>query len=279
VAEARQALFPDLADAADVALRAGSAAAARQRRRRIFIGIALRRSVKPECISALTERAIARATTSCGHRCFSWNCSARYSQMARLSQIVISPATSTGTRPAAENSRCWVAVSGWSSSTRTSWNGMPKAVITTHGPHRPRRIILVADDEGQAGLRLAWSRVCDRVGSSSVVCMWFLFIEVVVSARRGRGSRRSARRRQVVRRHRLQRRRADAQAGRGQRLDGRIDDIIDLHRIEVVAAHDGLARQQFEQGRLQPASPGGNGQHRPLAAAVAACQAHQLGQR
>ena len=99
----------------------------------MFIDIALRRPAKPECISAQTERAIARAATSCGHRCLSGNCSARYSQMARLSQIVISPAISTGTRPAPEYSAMRVAVSGWSSSTRTSWNGMPNAVSATHG--------------------------------------------------------------------------------------------------------------------------------------------------
>ena len=68
----------------------------------MFIDMAVRRPEKPECISALTERAIARAATSCGHMCRSGNCSARYSQIARVSQIVISPAISTGTRPAPE---------------------------------------------------------------------------------------------------------------------------------------------------------------------------------
>ena len=81
----------------------------------------------------LTINAIARAATSCGHRCFSWNCSARYSQIARLSQIVMSPATSTGTRPAAEYSAMRLEVSGVSSRTRTSLKGMPKATIATQG--------------------------------------------------------------------------------------------------------------------------------------------------
>src|SRR5690349_6784075 len=55
---------------------------------RKFIHIALRRSMKPECISALTDRALARAALSRGHSALSGNVSARYSQIASESQIV-----------------------------------------------------------------------------------------------------------------------------------------------------------------------------------------------
>mgnify|MGYP006138169133 CR=1 FL=1 len=51
---------------------------------------------KPLCICAQAERAWARAATSLGQRPASGNCSARYSQIARLSQIVMSPGVNDG---------------------------------------------------------------------------------------------------------------------------------------------------------------------------------------
>ena len=68
----------------------------------MFIGQALRRPVKPLCISAQMLRARARAVRSAGQSCFSGNCSATYSAIARVSQTVRSPSTSTGTLPTGE---------------------------------------------------------------------------------------------------------------------------------------------------------------------------------
>src|SRR3990172_545305 len=56
-----------------------------------------RRLVKPECISALTERATARASTSTGHSCAAGNSSAIYSQIASESHTPNSPLINTGT--------------------------------------------------------------------------------------------------------------------------------------------------------------------------------------
>ena len=67
-----------------------------------FIGMLLRRLVKPLCISAQTERACARAFGSAGHSCARGKRSASVSQMASESHTVMSPSTSTGTRPAGE---------------------------------------------------------------------------------------------------------------------------------------------------------------------------------
>ena len=98
-----------------------------------FIDMSERSAAKPECISAHTQRAIARAATSCGHMFFSGNCSARYSQIASESQIVMSPASRIGTRPADEYWAIRAAVSGRSSRMRISSNGMPNARMATHG--------------------------------------------------------------------------------------------------------------------------------------------------
>jgi len=56
----------------------------------------------PECISALIERALARARVSAGQSRFSGCFSARYSQIASESHTVKLPSTNTGTRPAGE---------------------------------------------------------------------------------------------------------------------------------------------------------------------------------
>ncbi len=69
---------------------------------RTFIGRWLRSAEKPECISALTARAMARAVPSAGQSFASGNISARYSQMARLSHTVRSLCFSAGTLPEGE---------------------------------------------------------------------------------------------------------------------------------------------------------------------------------
>ena len=53
--------------------------------------------------------------------------------MASESQITVSPASSSGTRPEAEYFAIRLAVSGVSSGMRTSLNGMLNAVIATQG--------------------------------------------------------------------------------------------------------------------------------------------------
>src|SRR5215475_15991671 len=69
---------------------------------RNFIGKFSRRAANPECISALTERAVARALASDGHSFRSGNSSLRYSQIASESQMTVSPSIRTGTRPEGE---------------------------------------------------------------------------------------------------------------------------------------------------------------------------------
>ena len=71
--------------------------AVRRLRARAFIGHSERSVVNPECISALTARASARAARSCGQPLPL--SSATYSQMASESHTRTSPSCRTGTRP------------------------------------------------------------------------------------------------------------------------------------------------------------------------------------
>src|SRR5689334_18829363 len=89
----------------------------------IFIEQSLRRFMNPECISALMERACARAAVSRGQRCLWGNFSFRYSQMASESQTVRLSSISAGTLPDGENLRMFASVSGMSSATTVSSNG------------------------------------------------------------------------------------------------------------------------------------------------------------
>jgi hypothetical protein len=84
-----------------------------ERRPRTFIGISVRTDAKPECISALTERAMARAVGSCGQPLAFGKRSATYSQIASESQIVVAPSINAGTRPEGERSRISRGDSGW----------------------------------------------------------------------------------------------------------------------------------------------------------------------
>ena len=58
---------------------------------RKFIGQALRKFLKPLCISAETERAMARAALVFGHKFRSGHVSAAYSIIANVSQTVTLP--------------------------------------------------------------------------------------------------------------------------------------------------------------------------------------------
>ena len=105
------------------------------RLRRTFMLMWVRSWAKPECISADTERASARAARSCGQ---SPGCdSARYSRMASESQTRSSPpapgSTRQGTLPAGLNARMRCRDSGWYSGMRTSSKAMPATFIAIQG--------------------------------------------------------------------------------------------------------------------------------------------------
>jgi hypothetical protein len=80
---------------------------------------------KPECISALIERAIARSLRSSGQPAPPAS-SLAYSQMAIESQMRRSPSSSTGTRPVGDQRPISARNCGVSSGSRTSWNGRPR---------------------------------------------------------------------------------------------------------------------------------------------------------
>ena len=95
----RPAVVPDRLDARDVAPTLAAAAARAGLLPIACIGQVSRSAVKPECISALTERACARSSGSAGQArppSFSF----RYSTIASESQMCTSPSISTGTRRA-----------------------------------------------------------------------------------------------------------------------------------------------------------------------------------
>jgi hypothetical protein len=93
------------------------------------MGQAERKALKPECISAEIERAMARAARPRGHTGRSGRISAMYSMMASESQTATLPSTRAGTLPAAEYLRTSAFHSGVSigsvKGTSTSSNGTP----------------------------------------------------------------------------------------------------------------------------------------------------------
>ena len=103
----------------------------------MFIGQRPRSALKPECISAQTLRARARALASRGQSWRSGNFSARYSAMARVSHTTNPSSTSTGTRPVGVTDRrlCLKVDCGSKESKRTltSSNGMPACLSSTQG--------------------------------------------------------------------------------------------------------------------------------------------------
>ncbi len=101
--------------------------------RRTFMGIAVRRAAKLECISALTARAMARDARSAGHIFASGKSSARYSPMADDSHTTSSPCFNAGTRPDGENGRIAVVRRpAPSSGMTTSSNAAPVCFIMSH---------------------------------------------------------------------------------------------------------------------------------------------------
>ena len=99
----------------------------------MFIGMLLRRSMKPACISVEIERAWARAATAAGHRPASGLRSLRYSAIASDSHTARPRCSSTGTRPEGECLRIAACVSGRSSGITISSNSMP-AILAISQP-------------------------------------------------------------------------------------------------------------------------------------------------
>ena len=95
------------------------------------IGRKVRSAANPLCISALIERANARAPGSAGHK--DGSRSAKYSAIASESQIRSSPASSTGTLPLGECRRIRAAVSAWRSGISSSLNAIPVCRSSSHG--------------------------------------------------------------------------------------------------------------------------------------------------
>jgi hypothetical protein len=92
----------------------------------MHIVISSRRLENPECISAHTDRAHARAAGSPGH--IPGCRSARYSAIASESQTIVAPSCRQGTRPVGEKLR--FAGFGWDSpdsATITSSKGAPES--------------------------------------------------------------------------------------------------------------------------------------------------------
>jgi hypothetical protein len=104
----------------------------------MFMAQWLLRLPKPECISAQTLRARARACGSLGQRWWSGNFSASVSQMASVSHTEKpSSSTSTGTLPTGlmPSTACLKAepVSNESKRSITSSNGIPACLSSTQG--------------------------------------------------------------------------------------------------------------------------------------------------
>ncbi len=99
----------------------------------MFIGRWSRSAAKPECISALTARATARAALSSGHSFAAGNVSARYSQIARLSHTVSSLCLSAGTLPEGEKRSTVLRVAASLSGITSSSNAAPVCLSASHG--------------------------------------------------------------------------------------------------------------------------------------------------
>ena len=118
---------------ADTAVCASGSSAAGRLSRRMFIGRCRRSAENPECISAESERASARAAGSRGQIARSGCVSATCSTMASESQITRSPSLSTGTLPAGLWRRISACAWGVSSGITISSKGIAKARISSHG--------------------------------------------------------------------------------------------------------------------------------------------------
>src|SRR6266571_5286289 len=100
---------------------------------RTFIDRFWRNAGKPECISAQTDRAVARATASAGHPRTLGCVSARYSRIASESQTQVSPSISTGTFPDGEYLSSRSLEPAWYKRTRTAAKAIACRSMNNHG--------------------------------------------------------------------------------------------------------------------------------------------------
>src|SRR6266704_3389532 len=100
---------------------------------RTFIDRFWRSAGKPECISAQTYRAVARAPGSGGQPRVAGCVSARYSRIARESQTQVSPSISTGTFPDGEYLSSRSFEIAWYKGTRTSSKVIAFCFMNNHG--------------------------------------------------------------------------------------------------------------------------------------------------
>jgi len=100
---------------------------------RTFIDRFWRNAGKPECISAQTDRAVARATGSAGHPWTPGCASARYSRIASESQTQVSPSISTGTFPDGEYLSSRSLEPAWYKGMRTSSKVIAFCFMNNHG--------------------------------------------------------------------------------------------------------------------------------------------------
>src|SRR5437660_535047 len=100
---------------------------------RTFIDRFWRSAGKPECISAHTDRAVARATMSAGHPRAPGCVSARYSRIASESQMRVSPSTSTGTFPDGEYLSTRSVELAWHGGMQTSSKAIAFCFMNNHG--------------------------------------------------------------------------------------------------------------------------------------------------
>src|SRR5580700_10169256 len=105
----------------------------------MFIGSAERMLLKPECISPETERQRARVAESLGSSPASGNFSFKYSAIASVSQTLMLPLTSDGTRNDGDSSSSSALVDGSSAGTACSSKSSP-AILHSNQPrsdHEP----------------------------------------------------------------------------------------------------------------------------------------------
>ena len=106
----------------------------------------LRRTGKPECISAAAHRAQARALLSAGQ---TPGCrSARYSAMASESHTTVEPSCRQGTSPPGENLRKGSQLDPSWKTVEPLLEGNAEGLHQDPGPQRPGRVVLVGDVEG-----------------------------------------------------------------------------------------------------------------------------------
>src|SRR5260221_3715303 len=219
---------------------------------RMFIGMWLRRSRKPECISAAIERAKARAASSRGHTPICGCHSLSVSMMASESHTDCSARHSTGTRRDGDQRAMPASHSLERKRSLFSSKPMPSSFMRTQGriDHEEQFLLPITS------VKPAMSSP-SRVGAESLVAR-----AAAAGAREILGS------------DRLERRGLEAEhLGKGPRAH-----IVHAHRAQVVAREE-LARQVLEDYRLQRRDSRRQRDDAPRMAEGRRHEAHQLLQR